>query len=99
MSVNKKDFMEFVSKAFDQGFRIDLSYFGDELTQKQAEKIGLEFASIIGQELKVTGTEKTTWFKAEANKLVCNIFHQDSDLKNADGYTLLYEYEIEEEVQ
>jgi hypothetical protein len=90
MSVNKKAFMEFVSKAFDQGFHIELSSYGREISQEEAEKIGLEFAGIIGSELEVRKHTRTKWYRTESESFGCSVFHKDSEERTKDGYWLLF---------
>jgi hypothetical protein len=90
MSVNKKDFMEFVSKAYDQGFRIEMSSYSNRFSKEEAEKIGLEFAGIIGKGLEEKKQSGSKWFRTESENFGCSVFHKDSEERNKDGYWLLF---------
>lgn len=79
MNMNKQKFMELVSKAFDEGARIDILNYGIGIKKDAAAEIAKEFGESVGVSVKevnaVCGESK--WFVVEEANVHVS-FHYDN---------------------
>jgi hypothetical protein len=77
--IDKQNFMEFVSKAFDLDSKIEIMFYSGGHNEESSEKLADEFNEIIGGEVKeVYSTDlKTRWFKVYGKHQI-TIFHHNS---------------------
>ncbi|MCK6203973.1 hypothetical protein KZX50_00730 [Bacillus infantis] len=90
MSVNKNEIMEFVSKAFDMGLRIEVVSYGNQCTKEEASKLSQELSAITGAPAGEIVSQQNHWFHVDHPNVKGCFFHKDSTPKNEDGYWLLF---------
>jgi hypothetical protein len=77
--IDKQKFMRFVSKAFDNGADIQISFYSSKRNEEEAKGLCNEFAAITGTETEeVYGTDyKSRWFK-NYGKYQITAWHENS---------------------
>lgn len=79
MNMNKQKFMELVSKAFDEGARIDILNYGIGIKKDAAEEVANKFGESVGVPVKeVTSVASDgKWFVVEEANVHVS-FHYDN---------------------
>jgi hypothetical protein len=80
---NKEKFLQFISEAIDNGAHMDISFYGSEMSESEAEEKTIEFANLVGGEVtEETNVEKTyRWFKVRTERFNFSGFHTSSNDK------------------
>jgi hypothetical protein len=81
--IEKEKFMEFVSRAIDQGAKLEIMFYSDTNTEESAKKLAEEFAELVNEKVEeVYSTDlKSRWFKVYGKHSVTVWHHNSHDQK------------------
>jgi hypothetical protein len=81
--IDKQKFMEFVSKAFDMGAKMDVMFYSNSNTEEAAKELSDEFAEIVGGEVKEVYSQdlKSRWFRTYEQHSIAVWHHNSNDQK------------------
>jgi hypothetical protein len=73
--MNKEKMMEFISKAIDEGARIDIIFNSSGKSMKDAADTSLDFALITGGHTEIVNYNGNTWYKVKTDKFQLDHFY------------------------
>jgi hypothetical protein len=81
--IDKQKFMEFVSKAFDKGAKLEVMFYSEANTEEAARELADEFAGIVGGEITEVPSQdlKSRWFRLYGQYSIAVWHHNSHDQK------------------
>jgi phage pi2 protein 07 len=81
--IDKQEFMEFMSKAFDMGAKMDVMFYSGSNSEETAKELADEFTGIVGGEVKEVYSQdlKSRWFRTYNQHSIAVWHHNSNDQK------------------